>query len=418
MKEKQYDKALLEVSDVELEQVKVLADLNLIADIFKKNNDYQGALEVYRYLYEKVQSRRILYQLIRLLVQCNLLEEAKEYYEEYLEMPSPGSDRLILKYYLDKGEGTDRKVLIQDLEALKKEDYIEEWGYELAKLYHKEGMEKECIEECKDIIMWFGEGKIVDKARLLKLHYEDGVDISSPKAIEETLNLTDTINICKSIYEKSEAQKENDTPVNQLEKLPQIEVEEELPKLTLPPQTVMEAEAEQPQTEIKEETEAEQPQTESKEAELEQPQTENKEEAEPEPELILPKIEAEDEGKSTLPHFAIIGEDKEAVTEAAKKLSKALAKKGIIKAAKLGRVESERLNEINLADKLPQLRDGCLLISHAGKLSINSMQSLNQMMNHRKNGIVIILSDTEEELKRIFAKNRNLKNKIESEIRV
>ena len=48
---------------------------------------------------------------------------------------------------------------------------MERWAYELAKLYYKAGMEKECIEECSDLILWFGEGKNVEKAKILRDYY-------------------------------------------------------------------------------------------------------------------------------------------------------------------------------------------------------------------------------------------------------
>ena len=68
---------------------------------------------------------------------------------------------------LAKAEGASRKVLIDILQELKKEEYTEEWGYQLARLYEQEGRQQECIAECQDLILWFGEGRIVDKAREL-----------------------------------------------------------------------------------------------------------------------------------------------------------------------------------------------------------------------------------------------------------
>ena len=44
---------------------------------------------------------------------------------------------------------------------------LAEWGYQLARLYEQEGRRQECIAECQDLILWFGEGRIVDKAREL-----------------------------------------------------------------------------------------------------------------------------------------------------------------------------------------------------------------------------------------------------------
>lgn len=383
--EKKISEALETIDDVPLEQVKVIADLNLIADVFIKNEKFDRALEVYQFLYERVQTRRILYQLIYLSVKCGQIKEAEGYYKEYISLPAQSSDRLILKYFLDKGRGADRQQLIRDLKELKKEDYIEEWAYELAKLYHKEGMEEECVEECSDIIMWFGEGRIVEKAMLLKLHYVDGLDISTPKAIEETRNLAADLQLAAEIAAENEKRQQ----------------------LALEPE--------------------EEPVIEPVEEPMEEPEPEIEPVVEPEAPVVVEgsdkrakmlKLLEEVTGSGRLPHFALIGENEDKITEFAKTISKGLAAKQVTKAAKLARINSSRLNEINLADKLSQLKDGCLLISDAGKLSINSLQSLNQMMRKRENGIVVILADNEDGLGSVLRRNRKLQSMIEFEIRV
>ena len=61
---------------------------------------------------------------------------------------------------------------IEALEEFKKAEYIEEWAYELAKLYREAGMMTECLEECDDLILWFSEGQYVYKAMELKMQYK------------------------------------------------------------------------------------------------------------------------------------------------------------------------------------------------------------------------------------------------------
>lgn len=61
---------------------------------------------------------------------------------------------------------------IHALEEFKKAEYIEEWAYELAKLYQEAGMTAECLEECDDLILWFSEGKYVYQAMELKMQYK------------------------------------------------------------------------------------------------------------------------------------------------------------------------------------------------------------------------------------------------------
>ena len=75
-------------------------------------------------------------------------------------------DALILRYRIDKASGVPIGKLIEILQELKQEEYIEEWAYELAKLYHRAGRRDECMEECKDIMLWFGSGEIVERAKI------------------------------------------------------------------------------------------------------------------------------------------------------------------------------------------------------------------------------------------------------------
>ncbi len=62
------------------------------------------------------------------------------------------------------------------LEELKTKDYREKWAYELAYLYHRVGLATKCIEECDELILWFGEGKYVVKAMELKMLHQPLTD--------------------------------------------------------------------------------------------------------------------------------------------------------------------------------------------------------------------------------------------------
>ncbi len=205
--EKQYNNAHDVLQTLNVNQITAIADLNTIADVYIQLKKYSEAKDVYLRLYDKIQTRRVLYQLVYLSIKCGEMEDAEAFLEDY-EKIDKSVDRIILRYYIDKAKGVDRKVLIGHLQQLKKEEYIEEWAYELAKLYHKEGMEQECVAECSDIILWFGEGLVVEKAMLLRHHYVDGADISSEKAImRETKNLAAELKIAAAIAERNERAK-------------------------------------------------------------------------------------------------------------------------------------------------------------------------------------------------------------------
>ena len=99
-------------------------------------------------------------------------DEAMEYYEEFVEMAPNDSLKFVLKYKIYKAKGESLAEQIQILEDLKEQEYIEEWAYELAYLYHQAGMSEKCVEACDELILWFGDGAYVEKALELKMLYQ------------------------------------------------------------------------------------------------------------------------------------------------------------------------------------------------------------------------------------------------------
>ena len=77
-----------------------------------------------------------------------------------------------MKYQILRAQRAPIEQQIHALEEFKKAEYIEEWAYELAKLYQEAGMTAECLEECDDLILWFSEGKYVYQAMELKMQYK------------------------------------------------------------------------------------------------------------------------------------------------------------------------------------------------------------------------------------------------------
>lgn len=202
-----YEQALEIVEGIHIESVKSITDLKIIADVYMRTGQYEDAREIYFQLYDRIQTRSVLYYMIYLSVKCGLNEEAEDFYKEYQEKDKDSVDRLILNYYIEKAKGADSAKKIACLQKICEEEYIEEWAYELAKMYHKAGMEEECVDECSKIILWYGDGVIVEKAMLLKLHYVDGLDISTPKAIAETRNIAADLKMAAMIADRNDARK-------------------------------------------------------------------------------------------------------------------------------------------------------------------------------------------------------------------
>ena len=116
--------------------------------------------------------RMILYKLCMISIKLKELDEAQEYYNEFVQIAPHDSLKFILKYNISTAKGADITTLIKILEQLKDNDFIEEWAYELAYLYHKTNQAEKCISLCDEIILWFGDGPVVERALELKMLYQ------------------------------------------------------------------------------------------------------------------------------------------------------------------------------------------------------------------------------------------------------
>ncbi|MCR5430989.1 MAG: hypothetical protein K6E95_00355 [Lachnospiraceae bacterium] len=166
------DKAIEIAETLDIKKIKNIEDLGNVAALFLKKGMLLKARDCYRELYERVSNRNTVMQLINLALRLKRPHEAEMYLREYQKIDRNDFYGLIFKYNIDKLEGKPYKELIPTLEKLKKKEYIEAWAYELAKLYHKSGDVEKCIAECDDLIVFFGEGEYVERAKVLKDYYE------------------------------------------------------------------------------------------------------------------------------------------------------------------------------------------------------------------------------------------------------
>lgn len=116
--------------------------------------------------------RMILYKLCMISIKLKEIDEAQEYYNDFVQIAPHDSLKFILKYNINTAKGADTATLITILEQLKENDFIEEWAYELAYLYHKTNQADKCISLCDEIILWFGDGPVVERALELKMLYQ------------------------------------------------------------------------------------------------------------------------------------------------------------------------------------------------------------------------------------------------------
>ena len=167
VEERKYRKAAAVLSTIDVRQVKSQSELQTFAEVYVKTEQFEAAKAIYLRIYKRNRNKKVLYRLIYLAIRTNHLDEAEEFYEEFQDLNHSEQESLILRYRIDKAKGVPFNRLIETLERLKEEDYVEEWAYELAKLYQRAGREEECRRECEDIKLWFGDGEIVERAQAL-----------------------------------------------------------------------------------------------------------------------------------------------------------------------------------------------------------------------------------------------------------
>ena len=147
--------------------------LCIVSDLYKINRRYEDARDMLLLAYERRPgSRTICYSLCELSIKMEEYVQAIEYYKEFVQVAPKDPGRYILQYKLYEAQDVSLEERIAVLEELKKRDYREKWAYELAYLYHRVGLATRCVEECDELILWFGEGKYVIKAMELKMLHQ------------------------------------------------------------------------------------------------------------------------------------------------------------------------------------------------------------------------------------------------------
>ena len=437
---KMYEKALMILDTMDLTKIKVLTDLSVYAEVYTHMGRYQDAMKILLRIRDKSNSRRIIYQLIRLSIRVNDIESAEEYYDDYIDAAPRDSERFVLRYRIDKMKGEDLSVLIETLEKLKEYDYIEKWAYELAKLYHKAGFKDKCVRECSDIVLWFGEGIIVEKAKLLKEHY-----VGSPKHINafraderraiiekngltKTKDLAQVSNEIKSIldeemsaylFEEEQVKQPEQSEEEQVEQLEQSE-KEQVEQL----EQSEEEQVKQPEQiiEVENVIESIEETTKIKELELEELAEGLRNNKEIQrifknylkiPELgnpicrSLQKLQMGE--KSRL--FLVMGDSQSGKTTISSMIAGALFKMGLIKTGQIAKINANKLNRINLLERQERLRHGAVIIEEAGMLEPNAIQQMLLLLQQLGESIVFFLEDETENIERLLKKNLELKQK-------
>ncbi len=178
----QYPQAAEIADTIDWRRVKSVMMLCTISDLYKINRRYEDAKNLLLLAYEKRPGgKTICYSLCELCIKTEEFVQAVNYYKEFVQVAPKDPGRYVLQYKLYEAQDVSLEERIGVLEELKKRDYREKWAYELAYLYHRVGLATRCVEECDELILWFGEGKYVYRAMELKMLHQPLTDVQQEK---------------------------------------------------------------------------------------------------------------------------------------------------------------------------------------------------------------------------------------------
>ena len=393
VEDNKYTKALEQIEELSLSDVNSVDDLYLFADMYEKAERFDREKEIFYIIYERTNSRLALRRLLRLVIRMGEMEEARELFLAYEVLAGVTLDTFELRYLLARAEGQPRSRLIEILEDLKKEEYTEEWGLQLARLYEQEGLREKCIQECKDLKLWFGEGSIVEKAQELLARCES--DDWEPPVDEEIPE-------------------------------PELPDREEIFAYAAPP---VEIEA---MPEAGEASEAEEPETAQAHETVRPVQTEK-----PAEELDdLLQEEAEDisergiryytlkgvitriKHSQEIAHFVFAGGEERITLAVAKRIAKELNHVGYFSARSIVKITADKLNQLELAERIEKILGGCMLVTNASELNKKSVEDLVSAIDENGDKMVVMLCGPFDEMDCFLGIYPELSEKMNYKIRM
>ncbi|MCR5468851.1 MAG: tetratricopeptide repeat protein [Lachnospiraceae bacterium] len=168
-----YEEAAKIADTINWRKVKNINFLVKVGEVYEKVGRFEEAKDVLLMAYDRSPiGRMIIYRLAELAIKMKNFDEAEEYYDEFVELAPNDNLKYVIRYKLSRAKGESLADGIRILEALKDEEYSEEWAYELAYMYHRAGAAQKCVDACDELILWFGEGDYVERALELKMLYQ------------------------------------------------------------------------------------------------------------------------------------------------------------------------------------------------------------------------------------------------------
>ena len=395
-------KTAMQIADtIDWNRVRNANLLSSIAEIYEKNGEYEEAKDILLLAFERAPvGKRFLYKLSELSLSSGAIDDAVEFYREFMDVSPEDPRKFLLQYMILKAKGARAEQLVGPLEQFTETELEEQWLYELAKLYGEAGREDDCVRTCDKMILLFGMGKYVDKAMDLKLHYRPLKEEEAPRTIvkeeyneEPKTAVQETL--AKADSEEGYLDEDMEEDASELPKMQQIAPEEE---------NVEQPAYEEEQVPVAEEKQDLQSddrislgEAEPEKANLEEATTK----ASSEPAVESASIENEPT-KGSFPNYHMIVEAKtiEEAFHIAVEEIKYFHKEHNLN-FKVAKVSADKLNEKGFAVFADKLQERDSIIEHAGKLKYSVLDEIEEYILHPKDASSVVLIDEVDHFDRL-----------------
>ena len=376
-------KTAMQIADtIDWNRVRNANLLSSIAEIYEKNGEYEEAKDILLLAFERAPvGKRFLYKLSELSLSSGSIDDAVEFYHEFLDVSPEDPRKYLLQYMILKAKGARASQLLGPLENYTETELEEQWLYELAKLYGEAGREDDCVRICDKMILLFGMGKYVDKAMDLKLHYRPVKEEKEYNTIsekpEETEDTVETEALSPDGEEDEFYDEEDPETEENNENTSKEEVNENFSK---------EVEQENTSGEVEQEDASEE---------------ENKNAQEQEWKKESSSIEnSADDDEAPRYNMIIEAETLEKAFHIAVEEIKYFHKKYGVD-FKVAKINADKLNEKGFASFKDKLEERDLIIESAGKLKYSVLDEIEQYIKEVKESSSIVLIDEVDHFDRL-----------------
>lgn len=461
----EFEAALAAADNIRIDRVKDTGDMFLLASLYRKCGEYGTAKELLQRIYKKKSNWRVLEELMEICLAEKKPEEAESYLKEYSRISGGDPRNYIFEYRIGRQLHRPEEKLLPVLQTLKAEEYTEKYAYELAKVYHKLGREQECMAECSELILWFGEGTYVERAKALLAYYRGEISIEDIRleaerrdsgagsATEETAAALAPEEMLAKEPAREEATEPEEEPMWEPDAtLTATEVSEEATELPEDYEQMSLFDAVLRAEEVQQAAAAaEEPESAEEESLLTMEQEEVPAEEEPEetelselgPELTARLAARGISFETIMKEFAqiesvrkqlirmlevvltvrkkchcliITGESGSGKTTLGTYLAKLLYELSYVKSPRVAKISAAKLNTIRLEDKKEQLKNCCLIVQKAGELTEEAATGLLAFLEETDVLGTVILEDTQSAMNRLLRNhaecNRMFNNRV------